>query len=147
MDTYYPYIFDVNTYVKGDPTITALAGEEIKIYPLVGYEESDSPFILYWWMPGNMSRDMYFVRVDYLRYHVLDIDAERGLKVQEALLDRLNLGDTIQGLVPSDTARILWAVELRSGTGAFNAGLGAPREREGFYEFQLNFEIGYVPLS
>jgi hypothetical protein len=145
--SYYPYIFDINTYLKSDATMQALVGGVPKIYPLVGYEESESPFFLYWQMPGNVSRELFFVRCDYIRYHILDRDAARGMRISEQMLNVLNKGDEIQGLISSSSARVLWMVELRSGTGAFNAGLGAPKEREGFYEFQLIFEVGYVPLD
>jgi hypothetical protein len=142
-----PYIFDVNTYIQADAAITELAGGTIPIYPLVGYEQTVAPFILYWWMPGIFDVGLYGVNVDSIRYHILDTDAERGFKLQRALKNRLNKADNIQGQIASSEGRALWCIEMLSGTGAFNAGLGSPGEREGFYEFQLNFQIGYAPLA
>lgn len=145
-----PYIFDVNKYIQSDEVlreISSIDGREgIPIYPLVGYEDSESPFILYWWIPGTLDKERYFVNVDFMRYHIVDVDADRGMRIVQRLSEILNKGDDIQGLISSEDGRALWSVLLRSGVGAFNAGLGAPREREGFYEFQLNFEVGYVPL-
>jgi hypothetical protein len=142
-----PFIFDINTYVKADTLTTTLAGGPITIRPLVGIETDAAPFILYWWLPSIVSTDSYFINHDIFRYHILDTDAERGMRIQQAVRERLNKANTIQGSIASATGRILWISELRSGTGAFNAGLGAPKEREGFYTFQLNFEMGYVPLT
>lgn len=142
-----PYIYDLNTYTKATTAVTSLNdGNAIDIFPLSGYEDSESPFLLYWWMPGILTKEGYFIRSDFVRYHIMDTDADRGFKIQEALIERLNKGDNIQGLIASTEYRTLSIFLLRSGTGAFNAGLGSPREREGFYEFQLNFQIEYVPL-
>lgn len=141
-----PFIFDINTYVKADSTVTALAGRAIPIRPLVGVEDDVDPFILYWWLPSIVSIDEYFINQDTFRYHILDKDAERGMRIQQAVRERLNLANNIQGKIPSTTGRVLWLAELRSGTGAFSAGLGSPKEREGFYTLQLNFQVGYVPL-
>jgi len=142
------YIFDINSYVESDPAIKALnGGVNIDVYPLVGYEQTTAPFLLYWWMPGVFDVELYGVNVDSIRYHILDTNAERGFNIQRALKNRLNRGDAIQGQIPSNEGRALWCVQLASGTGAFNAGLGSPTEREGFYEFQLNFQIGWAPLA
>lgn len=130
-------VYDINNYTKENlpPPFTG-----IDIYPMVGYSDSEPPFILYFWQPSKRNIERYYIRRDYIVYNIYDTDAERLFTLTDELEKLFNLGDNIQGRVSSSTNRVLWS----DWRGAMST---APTYREGFYKMAFEIWIGYVPLS
>jgi hypothetical protein len=136
------YIYDINTKVKTDATLKTLAGTpttDIVLYPAVGYEDTNPPFMLYSFFPGIKEKELYFVRVDHLQYIIFDTDSDRCYNMAQRVVDLLNKGDSIAGTIPSTIGRVLWMFLIRGRQ-------DNPLQREGFYSYELLFEVGYVPL-
>jgi hypothetical protein len=136
------YIYDINNIIKTDTTLKTLAGDvttNVVMYPTVGYEDTEPPFILYWFFPGIMEKELYFVRVDQIQYTIYDTDSDRCYNMGQRVIDIMNKGDSIAGTIPSSIGRALWSFLIR-------ARQDSPIQREGFYAYELLFEVGYVPL-
>ena len=44
-------VYDINSFIKNDATITSIAGRTIDIFPTIGYGNADPPFIVYYYSP------------------------------------------------------------------------------------------------
>lgn len=130
-------IYDVNQYTKDN---LPAPYTDIDIFPLVGYADSQPPFILYHWLPSKRNVERYWLRRDFVIYNIYDTDAARLFDLTNELEKLFNLADLIQGRIESTTNRVLWS-EWRGGTTT------APILREGFYKMSFEIWIGYVPLT
>jgi len=129
-------IYDINNYVK---TELPAPYTNIDIYPMVGYAESQAPFMLYHWQPSKRNIERYYMRRDFIIYNIYDNDAARLFDLTNEMEKLFNLADLIQGRVASDTNRVLWS-EWRGGMPT------APVMREGYYKMSFEVWIGYVLL-
>ena len=131
-------IYDINAYIQEDTDVLTEAGvDELTIFPAVGYETDVSPIITYFWFPGIMSVESFFINVSRFLYRILDTDSDRAFRIGKVIIEKLNKADTIQGVIPSDDYVPKWCYLRRSDN-------GGPMEREGYYFLELEFEIGYV---
>lgn len=129
-------VYDVNEYIKNQ---LPAPYTDIAIYPMVGYADSEPPFMLYFWQPAKRNIERFYIRRDYIIYNIYDNDVERLYDITNEMEKLFNLGDEIQGKVPSENNRVLWS-DWRGGTPT------APSMREGFYRMSFEVWIGYVPL-
>ena len=104
---------------------------------VVGYQNETAPLILYQWRPGNYNVERFFIRVDNIRYTILDDEFDRGILVAERMEQLLNIGDGAHAAIASTNYRI-FASDLKIGE------TGAPLEREGWYSVRLDYKIEYV---
>lgn len=130
-------IYDINDYVKN--TLPA-PYTGINIFPMVGYSEVAPPFMLYFWLPSKVNVESFYIRRDFIFYHIYDTDAARLFDITNEMEKIFNVADNIQGQVPSATNRVMWS-EWRGGTPT------APITDEGFYKMSFEIWIGYVPIS
>jgi len=134
-------IYDINTVLKNDSALQAITGQNpVLIYPGVAPDSAVAPVILYFWTPSIVDVDRYYMNRDTLRYCIKDTDSDRAFETARRIVAVLNLADGIQGTVASSDSRTLWMNLVRSS-------FWPPVEREGYYEVNRWFEVGYVPVS
>lgn len=132
-------VYDINTYIKNDTTISNIAGGTIDIFPAIGYEDAAAPFIVYYFSPGVPSVEAFWQRADAVLYSVYDTDVVRALDISERMIEMLAKGDEISqsGGVAGTDFRIL-STELT------DTALEAPEERVGWHRVNLEFLIHHV---
>lgn len=137
-------VYDVNEVIKaGVDWSTVNGGTTPEIMPLLGYSDSEAPFIVYSWIPSIVSNEKFFQQKMLIRYFVYDNNIDRMNAIVEEirlLMNKADDLDSIRSLVPvGSDYRILWSVA----TGGLP---GIPLEREGFSFSSIELEIGYVLL-
>jgi hypothetical protein len=132
-------VYDINNYLKSNAAITALAGKTIDIFPAIGYADSSSPFIVYYFSPSIPSVESWWMRKDLIEYSIYDIDMDRMLNICEVMISLLSKGDEIAspGGVTGTSTRVLSAEFV----GSF---VQSPSERDGWYRMDLEFNIYHV---
>jgi hypothetical protein len=132
-------VYDINAYIKNDPTISNIAGRPIDIFPTIGYENAPAPFIVYYYSPSIPDVEAFWKRADAVLYSVYDTNVVRALDIAERMIDMLAKGDQISqpnGVAGTDF-RIL-STELT------DTALEAPEERDGWHRVNLEFLIHHV---
>lgn len=132
-------VYDINNYVKANTAITALAGKTIDIFPTLGYADTDSPFIVYYFSPTIPSVESWWMRKDLILYSIYDVDMDRMLNIGEVMITLLSKGDEIaaSGGVAGTNTRILSSEFMGSS-------VQPPSERDGWYRMDLEFDIHHV---
>lgn len=132
-------VYDINTYLKNDSTISSLAGGSIEIFPTIGYENASPPFLVYYFSPGVPDVEAFWKRSDAVLYSIYDTDVVRALDISERMIDLLAKGDEISqsGGVAGTDFRIL-STELT------DTALEAPEEKNGWHRVDLEFLIHHV---
>jgi len=132
-------VYDINNYIKANTSITTLAGKTIEIYPTLGYADTNSPFIVYYFSPSIPSVESWWMRKDLILYSIYDVDMDRMLNIGEVMISLLSKGDEIAGAggVTGTNTRILSAEFV-------NSFVEAPSERDGWYRMDLEFNIYHV---
>jgi hypothetical protein len=132
-------IYDINTYIAMDGRLKQLSGKsELFIEPAVGYELEDGPVITWWYYPGIKSRELFFWRMDRLRYCIFDTDAARVIAMGERLIQLLNLGDDSRTSIYSANYHTKWSFLA---TGRFDG----PTKKEGWYKFDIEADVSWTP--
>lgn len=132
-------VYDINNYLKANAAITSLAGKSIDIFPTIGYADTDSPFIVYYFSPSIPSVESWWMRKDLILYNIYDVDMDRMLNIGEVMISLLSKGDEIAatgGVTGTDT-RILSSEFVSSF-------VQPPSERDGWYRMDLEFNIYHV---
>jgi len=132
-------VYDINTFIKNDATISNIAGGEIEIFPTIGYEDASAPFIVYYYSPSIPDVEAFWKRADAVLYSIYDTDVVRALNISERIIELLGKGDEISqanGVAGTDF-RIL-STELT------DTALEAPEERDGWHRVNLEFLIHHV---
>lgn len=132
-------VYDINTYIKNDSTISNIAGKTIDIFPTIGYENAAPPFIVYYFSPSIPDVEAFWKRADAVLYSIYDTNVVRALDIAERMIDMLSKGDQISqsGGVAGTDYRIL-STELT------DTALEAPEERDGWHRVNLEFLIHHV---
>lgn len=132
-------VYDINSFIKNDATVTSLVGSTINIFPTIGYGDASPPFIVYYYTPIIPSVEAFWMRSDAVLYSIYDINIERLMNISERIIDMLSKGDEISqanGVAGTDS-RILSTVLT-------DTSLEAPNERDGWYKLDLEFVIHHV---
>jgi hypothetical protein len=129
-------VYDVNTFLKNDPTLQSIAGKTMNFFPVIGYGTELPPFAVYFFNPSIPSIDAYWNRNDIVRYSLYDSDVDRLFKLSERIIFLLGFGDSVQktGGITSSNHRFKSSVFLGSS-------LIEPLEKEGWYQMDLDFRI------
>lgn len=137
-------VYDINSFIKNDSTITSLAGGQIVIMPLVATENCNatytgSPLIRYYWMPGLYSTNNYWTRRDRIKYYVMDRDIDRLFQVTDRMVRILDAQGVPLPKIPclDNTHRIDW-------TGLMTSASIHPKEVNGLAQEMLEFEVHYL---
>ena len=71
-------VYDLNTAIVATIDWDAVSGGVIPDFiPLIGYEDTTAPFVLYSIIPRIVSAEKYYQSRDYIRYYVYDNDIDR----------------------------------------------------------------------
>lgn len=139
-------VYDLNTAIVATIDWDTVSGGVIPDFiPLIGYEDTTAPFVLYSIIPRIVSAEKYYQSRDYIRYYVYDNDIDRMWAISRAIRDVLNVAsdeglDTLKSNIPVDSEfRLLYSI-LRSAVTL------SPIEREGFSNTNNEFEVSYVRL-
>ena len=129
-------VYDVNSYLKNDATLTSIAGKQMNFFPVIGYGTETAPFVIYYYNPGIPSVESYWNRYDTVRYSIYDSDVDRLFQISERMIALLGAGDKSgqSGGVPLGNVRVLSSQLLSSS-------LMEPLEKEGWYQMDLDFNI------
>ena len=132
-------VYNINSYIQNDTTISNIAGKTIDIFPTIGYGNATPPFIVYYFSPGIPSVEAFWYRSDAVLYSIYDTNAVRALDLTERIIEMLGKGDQISqpGGVAGTDFRIL-------STEITDTALEAPEERDGWYRADLEFLIHHV---
>jgi len=132
-------VYNINSYIQNDATISNIAGKTIDIFPTIGYGNATPPFIVYYFSPGIPNVEAFWYRSDAVLYSIYDTNAVRALDLTERIIEMLGKGDQISqpGGVAGTDFRIL-STELT------DTALEAPEERDGWYRADLEFLIHHV---
>lgn len=132
-------VYDINTFLKADATLTSIAGKVMNFFPVLGYGTETPPFVIYYYNPSIPSVESYWNRYDAIRYSVYDSDVDRLFQISERMIYLLGRGDQIQGTVPSSNVRVVSSQLV-------GTGLSEPLEKEGWYQMDLDFSVFSVSL-
>lgn len=132
-------VYDVNTFLKADATLTSLAGKSMNFFPVIGYGSEAAPFVVYYYEPGTPSIESYWTRRDAVRYSIYDSDVSRLFSLTERFIALLGSSDQVQGTIPSDSVRILNSF-------LYSTNLSEPMEKEGWYQMDMDFFLISVSL-
>jgi hypothetical protein len=132
-------VYDINTFLKADATLTNIAGKVMNFFPVLGYGTETPPFVIYYYNPSIPSVESYWNRYDAIRYSVYDSNVDRLFQISERMIYLLGRGDQIQGSVPSSNVRVVSSQLV-------GTGLSEPLEKEGWYQMDLDFSVFSVSL-
>lgn len=132
-------VYDVNTFLKADATLTSTAGKVMNFFPVIGYGSETAPFVVYYYEPGTPSIESYWIRRDAVRYSVYDSDVSRLFNISERFIQLLGKSDQVQGTIPSTSVRILNSF-------LYSTNLSEPMEKEGWYQMDMDFFLISVSL-
>lgn len=132
-------VYDINTFLKADATLTSIAGKVMNFFPVLGYGTETPPFVIYYYNPAIPSVESYWNRYDAIRYSIYDSNVDRLFQISERMIYLLGRGDQIQGTVPSSNVRVVSSQLVGSG-------LSEPLEKEGWYQMDLDFSVFSVSL-
>jgi len=132
-------VYDINTFLKTDSTLTNIAGKTMSFFPAHGYGDEAAPFVVYFYNPFIPSVESYWNRYDAIKYRIYDNDADRLFRITERIIELLGKSDQIQGSVPSANVRVLSSYLVSSN-------FAEPIEKEGWYEMDLDFSVYSVSL-
>lgn len=129
-------VYDINTYLKADSSLTTIAGKVISFLPVVATNTEAAPFVVYFYNPMVPNVEAYWLRKDSLRYSIFDTDASRLFDIAERFIYLLSRGDEIAkaGGAVGTNSRILSSYQTGSS-------LAAPLEKEGWFRMNLDFKI------
>lgn len=129
-------VYDVNTFLKNDATLTSIAGKVMNFFPVIGYGTEQPPFVVYYYYPSVMSVEAYWNRHDNIRYSIYDSNADRLFKIANRIIFLLSRGDSVQqdGGIESQYHRFKASTFLGSS-------LIEPMEKEGWYQMDLDFRV------
>lgn len=139
-------IYDLNTtLIENLDWDTISDGIVPEFLPILGYEDTTAPFVLYSIIPRIVSEEKYFLNKDYIRYYVYDNNYDRMMRISRKIREFLNVGSdeelaALKALLPTDCQFRITASFLR------NAVSLAPIEREGFLNTANEFDVYYVAL-
>ena len=132
-------VYDINTFLKADATLTSIAGKVMNFFPVLGYGTETPPFVIYYYNPAIPSVESYWNRYDAIRYSIYDSNVDRLFQISERMIYLLGRADQIQGTVPSANVRVVSSQLVGSG-------LSEPLEKEGWYQMDLDFSVFSVSL-
>lgn len=132
-------VYDINSFIKNDSTISNIAGKTIDIFPTIGYGNAVPPFMVYYYSPSIPDVEAFWYRSDAVLYSIYDTNAVRALDLSERIIEMLGKGDQISqpGGKAGTDFRIL-STELT------DTAIEAPAERDGWYRVDLEFLIHHV---
>lgn len=130
----------INNCLATDATLVSLSGKQsLDIYPNKGYDDDVSPIIIYFWLPGVMNVDQYWMRQDSVLYRIVDTDAERCFAMGNRIIELLAQSTSPRTTIQSNLYVVKWIKFVDSQN--LN-----PEQYEGFYHLSLKFDIIYVKL-
>lgn len=132
-------VYDVNTFLRADATLTSIAGKVMNFFPVIGYGSETAPFVVYYYEPGTPSIESYWMRRDAVRYSIYDSDVARLFSITERFIALLGKSDQVQGTIPSSNVRILNSF-------LYSTNLTEPIEKEGWYLMDMDFYLISVSL-
>lgn len=129
-------VYDINTHLKNDSILESIAGKKISIFPIVATDGEKSPYIVYFYTPTVSDVESYWLRHDYLRYSVFDINVDRMFKIANRIVELLAIGNEVntENGVLSSNYRVLSSWQTGSS-------LGTPTEINGLYRINLDFKV------
>lgn len=127
-------VYDINTYLKADNSLTSIAGKVMNFFPVIGYGTETAPFVIYYYNPHIPSSESYWNRQDAIRYCVYDSDVDRLFQICERIIVLLGRADQVQGQVASANIRVL-------SSSLVGSSLSEPIEKEGWYQMDLDFSL------
>ena len=63
-------VYDINTALKADATLTSIAGKVMNFFPVVATNGETAPYVVYYYQPLAPSIEAYWMRKDGVRYFV-----------------------------------------------------------------------------
>lgn len=133
------FIYTINDYIQNDATMQSLVGATFYIKPYSGDLRDSSPVLSYEWRPNIVSPDSFFINNDIVVYTVADTDIDRAFQIRKRYIELLNVGNAI-ALVTDSDVQPSWSFLVRSTD-------YPAKDKDGFYEFDCYFEIGYIRLD
>lgn len=134
-----PAIYDLNSFIKANSELESIAGRSLEFYPIIGYGEEQTPFVVYLANPNIPSLEAFWNRYDSVTYIIYDSDIDRIFKLTEKFLNLLSKGDEISqpGGATGTSVRIL-------STYFVDSELEEAIEKDGWFRMTLNFILYYV---
>lgn len=132
-------VYDVNTFLKNDAQIIAIAGKTMNFFPVVATDAEPAPFVVYFYNPMVPNVEAYWLRHDVIKYSIFDTNVDRLFRLSERFVEILGSGDQIEasgGISGTDT-RIFSSYQTGSN-------LIAPLEINGWYRMNLDFKLCYI---
>ena len=132
-------VYDVNTFLKNDAQIIAIAGKTMNFFPVVATDAEPAPFVVYFYNPMVPDVEAYWLRYDVVKYSIFDTDVDRLFRLSERFVEILGSGDQIEasGGVSGTDTRIFSSYQTGSN-------LIAPLEINGWYRMNLDFKLCYI---
>ncbi len=129
-------VYDINTALKADTTLSDIAGKVMNFFPVVATNGETAPYVIYYYQPLAPSVEAYWMRKDGIRYSIFDTDVSRLFLIAERIIARLAISDQIAqpGGITGSNSRILSSYQTGSD-------LAAPLEKEGWFRMNLDFKI------
>ncbi len=132
-------VYDVNTFLKNDAQIVAIAGKTMNFFPVVATDAEPAPFVVYFYNPMVPDVEAYWLRYDVVKYSIFDTNVDRLFRLSERFVEILGSGDQIEasGGVSGTDTRIFSSYQTGSN-------LIAPLEINGWYRMNLDFKLCYI---
>lgn len=132
-------VYDVNTFLKNDAQIIAIAGKTMNFFPVVATDAEPAPFVVYFYNPMVPDVEAYWLRYDVVKYSIFDTNVDRLFRLSERFVEILGSGDQIEasGGVSGTDTRIFSSYQTGSN-------LIAPLEINGWYRMNLDFKLCYI---
>lgn len=132
-------IYDINTFLKNDATLQSIAGKTLNFFPAVSTDGEKAPYVVYFYNPLVPNVNSFWLRDDYIRYCIYDVDVDRLFQISERIIDILSVGSCIarQDGITSSVVRIL-------ATRQTGANFVPPIEINGLYRMNLDFKVTAV---
>ena len=132
-------VYDVNTFLKNDAQIVAIAGKTMNFFPVVATDAEPAPFVVYFYNPMDPDVEAQWLRYDVVKYSIFDTNVDRLFRLSERFVEILGSGDQIEasGGVSGTDTRIFSSYQTGSN-------LIAPLEINGWYRMNLDFKLCYI---
>lgn len=90
---------ELNTAVRKHLDEENPVGKKVEILPLLAYENTEAPFIVYSEEQSTFSDEQWFMRQSNIIYYVYDNNISRMKDLSHAIDKFLNVGDNVQHIM------------------------------------------------
>ena len=123
--------------------LQSLSYENIEIYPINAYGDSQAPFITWLEFPNTRSNEVFWMRQSNVTYTIYDNDLARAKNIAKNIEKLLNIGDNVLYIKSQITNSVDYTLCWSRMIGG---GMFPPIDREGYASISRTFEVGYIEI-